>query len=173
MNPPPYYTYNSYRAITIDHTKVPNTDQSNFPVLISGTYPYLATVANGGQVQNSSGYDIVFTSDAGGTSKLNYEIESYDAATGSIIAWVQIPTLSHTADTVIYLQYGNSIISASQQNKTGVWDSNFIGVWHLSDGTSLSGSDSTVHTNTLSDSGAAAAAGVFGGAASLAPVPKV
>src|SRR5262245_20315932 len=30
--------YANRRAITIDHTKVPNTDQSNFPLLISGTY---------------------------------------------------------------------------------------------------------------------------------------
>lgn len=36
------------RTVTIDRTKVPNTDQSNFPVLFSGTYSYLATVANGG-----------------------------------------------------------------------------------------------------------------------------
>jgi len=41
------------RAITIDHTKVPNTDQANFPVLISGTYSYLATTANGGGVTNA------------------------------------------------------------------------------------------------------------------------
>ena len=49
------YTYS--RSITINHNKVPNTDQSNFPLLISGTYPYLATVANGGRVRNSNGYD--------------------------------------------------------------------------------------------------------------------
>ena len=46
------YTYS--RSIAIDHTKVPNTDQSSFPVLISGTYSYLATVANGGRAQDST-----------------------------------------------------------------------------------------------------------------------
>src|SRR5262250_668689 len=46
------YTYE--RAITIDLTKVPNTDQSSFPVLVSGTYSYLATVANGGKVRNAN-----------------------------------------------------------------------------------------------------------------------
>ena len=46
------------RAITIDHTKVPNTDQSNFPVLISGTNSYLATTSNGGYVTNANGYDM-------------------------------------------------------------------------------------------------------------------
>jgi hypothetical protein len=53
------------RTITIDHTKVPNTNESNFPVLISGTYSYLATVSTGGNVQNANGYDVIFTSDTG------------------------------------------------------------------------------------------------------------
>ncbi len=79
-----YYVYSAYRAVTIDHTKVPNTDQINFPVLISGTFPYLATVANGGNIQNANGYDIVFTSDADGTTKLDYEVESYNPVTGAL-----------------------------------------------------------------------------------------
>jgi len=124
--------YQYRRAILIDHTRVPNTDQSNFPMLVSGTYSYLATVANGGKVQNASGYDIIFTSDAAST-QLDYEVESYDPVTGTINFWVRAPVLSHTADTLIYIQYGNSNITTSQQNKTGVWDSNYQGVWHLSD----------------------------------------
>ena len=76
------YTYS--RSITVDHTKVPNTDQTNFPVLISGTYSYLATVANGGRVQNSNGYDIIFTSDSGCATKLSHEVETYSASTGAV-----------------------------------------------------------------------------------------
>src|SRR3984893_19097942 len=76
------YTYR--RAITIDHTKIPNTDQTNFPLLISGTYPYLATTANSGAVQNANGYDIIFTSDAAGTSTLPFEQESYSSATSQV-----------------------------------------------------------------------------------------
>jgi hypothetical protein len=53
------------RTITIDHTKAPNTNQSNFAVLISGTYSYLGTVSTGGNVQNANGYDVIFTSDTG------------------------------------------------------------------------------------------------------------
>lgn len=68
--------YASRRAVTIDHTKVPNTDQTNFPMLFSGTYPYLATSGNGGGVTNSNGYDIIFTSDAAGASLLPFEQES-------------------------------------------------------------------------------------------------
>src|SRR6202043_2418231 len=58
------------RTITIDHTKVPNTDQTNFPVLISGTYSYLATTGNGGYVTNSNGYDVVFACNGAGRTAL-------------------------------------------------------------------------------------------------------
>jgi len=124
-------SYSYRRAITIDHTKIPNTDQTNFPVLISGTYSYLATVANGGKVQNANGFDIIFTSDVAGNTKLDHEIESYSPATGAINFWVRIPALSHTTDTVIYLQYGNSTIVTSQENKSGVWSNSFVSVQHL------------------------------------------
>ena len=40
--------YSYARTITIAHAEVPNTDQTNFPVLFSGTYSYLATTSNGG-----------------------------------------------------------------------------------------------------------------------------
>src|SRR3974390_969201 len=103
--------YANRRAVTIDHTKVPNSDQSNFPVLFSGTYPYLATTSNGGGVTNANGYDIVFTSDAGGSSALAFERESYNASTGAVSFWVKIPTVSHTSDTVFYVFYGNSSVT--------------------------------------------------------------
>jgi hypothetical protein len=117
--------YAHRRVITIDHTKVPNTDQTNFPALISGTYSDLAITTNGGNVTNSNGYDIIFTSDAGGATALPYERESYNAATGAVNFWVQVPTLSHTSDTIIYMFYGNSTVTTDQTNKTAVWDSNY------------------------------------------------
>ncbi len=125
--------YAYYRTITIDHTKVPNTDQLNFPVLISGTYPYLATTSNGGNVSSANGYDILFAADAGGTTPLAFEQESYSPITGAVTYWVQVPTLSHTTDTVIYLFYGNPAVTTDQSNKTGVWDSNYQAVWHMND----------------------------------------
>ena len=161
--------YSHVRAIVIDHTKVPNTDQVNFPVLFSGTYSYLATVANGGYVQSPEGYDIVFTSDMAGTNKLDHEVESYDPTTGAITAWVRIPTLSHTADTVIYLNYGSSAIAASQENPTGVWDSSYEGVWHFVPTTGGSVDDSTYNGNNASFmSGNGFATGLIGGVVSFA-----
>src|SRR2546428_11772733 len=129
------YTYR--RTITIDHTKVPNTDLSNFPVLISGTYSYLATTSNGGNVQNANGYDVIFTSDTGCANKLDHEVESYKT-NGEVRYWVKVPTVSHTApDTTIYMCYGNTSISSSQENKNGVWESYFLNVLHFGNGTTF------------------------------------
>ena len=71
------YTY--VRTIVIDHTKVPNTDQTNFPFLFSTTDPAFRSTANGGHLTNTSSYDIIFTSDPQGLTKLDYEIEEYNA----------------------------------------------------------------------------------------------
>jgi len=118
--PPEGNGYAYSRSIAIDHTKVPNTDQSNFPLLISGTYSYLATVAHGGNVQNSNGYDVIFTSDSGCATKLDHEVETYNGSTGAVNYWVKVPTVSHTTDTSIYMCYGNSSIINDQSNKNAV-----------------------------------------------------
>jgi RHS repeat-associated protein len=156
--------YSYQRAIVIDHTKVPNTDQTNFPILISGTYPFLATVASGGRLQNASGYDVVFTSDPVGQNMLDYEIDSYNGATGAAAYWVRIPTLSHTADTTIYMWYGNPNITGSQENKSGVWSNAYSGVWHFGAPSTLSTADSTANANNGINTGVVPATGIIGGA---------
>jgi hypothetical protein len=128
------YTYS--RAIAISHLQVPNTDQNNFPVLISITDALLKSVGNGGHVASASGYDLIFTSDSAGNSLLPFERESYNPTTGSAIFWVQVPVLSHSSDTQIYMFYGNSA-GTDQSNPSGVWDSNYKGVWHLNDDTRI------------------------------------
>ena len=159
--------YGYQRVIVIDHTKVQNSDQVNFPFLFSTTDAAFKTTANGGHVSSSSGYDIIFTSDPAGQNILNYEIEEYDPVQGQVIAWVQIPTLSHTADTVIYAFYGNPGITTSQQNPANVWDSNFVGVWHLPNGSILSANDSTANGNNGTISGVTATTGKIDGGASF------
>ncbi len=148
-NPPPS-SYSFSRAITISHLQVPNTDQTNFPVLISGTYSYLANTGSGGKVQNASGWDIVFTSDAAGTQALKFERELYSSTTGQVVMWVNVPTVSHTTDTTIYMWYGNASVAADTATPAAVWDANYKGVWHLGSNTSLSLNDSTSNGNQLS-----------------------
>lgn len=158
--------YTWRRKITIDHTKVPST-QTNFPVGIAGVYSYLATVANGGKVTSSSGFDILFTSDLAGTLPLTCEQVFYSPTTGGIEYWLNIASLSSSSDTVIYMFYGNSSVTTTRcASPSTVWDSHFKMVLHLPDGTTLSANDSTSNGNngTIGGSPAATAGSSDGGA---------
>jgi hypothetical protein len=133
------------KPITIDRTKISDPScaatLTNFPILYSVTDANLATIANGGNVADPEGDDIVFralddATCAPGSAPcgLDHEIEKYDPTTGELVAWVRIPTLNTNAaasDTVIYVYYGNSDVATSSQNVSGVWDANYAGVWHL------------------------------------------
>jgi len=123
------------------------------------------STANGGQVAQSNGNDLLFTA-GDGITKLNHELEMYNESTGTLVAWVQIPSLSPTADTTFYVYYGNAG-APSQQNPSGVWDANYKGVWHFGDGTTLSANESTSDGYNGSIVNATAAAGSVGGAASF------
>lgn len=140
-------SYLKKKQITIDHTKVSGgSNLSSFPVLVSRTDADLKTTGNGGLVQNSSGFDIIFT-DSTETTKLDHEIEKYVSTTGEIEMWVRIPTLSASSDTVIYMYFDNSSISSSQENITGVWDANYKTVYHLKEATGSNPADSTSNAN--------------------------
>lgn len=150
-------TWNHRKTITIDHTKVAATS-TNFPVLISLTDSSLQANAS------STGADILFTA-SDGLTKLNYERGNYSSSTGQLVAWVQIPSLSATSDTTIYMYYGNSS-ATDQQNASGTWNSNYLGVWHLPNGTTLSVSDSTGLNTATNDGATATTTGqIYGGAA--------
>ena len=118
-------------TITIDHTQCGTADTTSFPLLFNETIAGLKSTGNGGSVENANGYDIAFYSDSGLTTLMDFEIETWSATTGELVAWVRVPTLSHTVDTVLYLGYGKSSITTDQSNRTGVWDANFHAVYHL------------------------------------------
>ena len=159
--------FSYYRTITIDKTKVPNTDRTDFPVLVSGTYTYLKTTGNGGNVQNANGYDVGFYSNSSLTTKLKWETEKYTATTGEVVYWVKVPTVSTSTDTVIYMAYGDSSISTDQSDPTNVWDSNYKSVYHLKDGTTLSMTESTANALNGTNNGATATSGKINGAAAF------
>jgi hypothetical protein len=136
--------YNSgwlYRkAITIDYTKVAAGPHANFPMLISRVDTDLQNKAQ------ADADDILFTA-ANGTTKLSHEIESYTDASGALVAWVNIPSLSSVANTVIYMYYGNSV-ATNQQFVAGTWESNFKGVYHLNNSFNDATSNAYDGTNT-------------------------
>jgi MYXO-CTERM domain-containing protein len=141
--------------ITLDRTRVGNsgapTTLTNYPLLLDITSTKLRTLLNGGRVRNANGYDITFvgndTTTCGGPSSctFNYEIESYTATTGHVIAWVEIPglkTVTATSNQVITVKYGDATISSPTQNVNGTWETNFKAIWHMNQ-LSSPASDST------------------------------
>lgn len=153
------------RSITIDHTKVPNTNQTNFPVLVGGTYTYLKTVGNGGKVTSASGYDVLFGTTATCSARLDWEIVNWGASTGTVEYWVRVPTLTTSTDYVFYMCYGDASVTTNQSNRTGTWNSAFKLVLHYPNGSSLTANDSTSNAYNGTITAATAATGQIDGAA--------
>jgi Peptidase family C25/Concanavalin A-like lectin/glucanases superfamily/Domain of unknown function (DUF2341) len=151
--------FTSRRLLTVQAAQVVGGPHANFPVLVRLTDPTLQ-MAPSGSVQ--TGQDILFTA-SDGVTKLDFEIEQYDGTTGTLVAWVRVPSLDTT--TQIYLYYGDATVICSQQNRTGVWDSSFREVFHLGETTDYVDSTSSGYTAVTKGSvtqgvtGAAAAAG--------------
>ncbi|HZL19766.1 MAG TPA: C25 family cysteine peptidase, partial [Polyangia bacterium] len=170
--------FNYYKTIAVDRTKVGTasapTTLTNYPMLFSVTDASLKTVANGGRVQSSNGYDIIFrgidSTTCGGTSActFSHEVEKYDGTTGQLIAWVDIPVLNtrtNSSNTSFEILFGDPAISTSTQRVPYTWDSNFTGVWHLNQnptGTAPQMTDSTSNANNGTSNGAATATGEMG-----------
>jgi len=125
------------KQITINHSYVGGT-LTNFPVLVSRTDTDLKHA-------QSDGDDFIFIA-ADNITKYNHEIEKWDSASGILVAWVNITSLSSTTDTILYLYYGNTACS-SQQSVAGTWNSDYVMVQHMNDITTSTISDSTSYGN--------------------------
>ncbi len=122
--------YGFGKQISIQSSQVAgSTDFTNFPVLISLTDNDLRTTGNGGEVENSNVYDIIFTLGDCSTV-LDHQIENYTSTSGNFVAWVRIPTLQATANTNIHMYYGNAS-ATTDPSTTSTWNTAYDGVWHL------------------------------------------
>jgi hypothetical protein len=134
--------YAKRKRITVDRSRVGASGApltlASYPLLYSVVDPDLRTTAHGGHVTSSQGHDIAFTScgDPGACALLDHEIETYDPITGTLVAWVRLPSLntrSASADTELFLHYSDVTVTTSRQDRAGVWDSAYAAVWHLAE----------------------------------------
>ncbi|HDZ84527.1 MAG TPA: DUF2341 domain-containing protein, partial [Nitrospirae bacterium] len=115
------------QQITISASMAP-LDQTDFPALIQITDQNNPLFDNA----QAGGDDILFT-DLDGVNQLDHEIELYSSTgTEELDAWVKIPDLSSTEDTIIYMYYGDPG-AANQENINAVWSNDFIMVQHLNE----------------------------------------
>jgi len=146
----------SYRVeITIDSDKI-DAALADFSVLL-----YLSA---------SSGIDpdnVSFVFDELGAEKLKLavttgdgatqcyvEIEKWDSIGEQAWLWVKVPNIASGADTTLYLYYDstqpdntNWVGETGSTPAQNVWDSNFVGVWHNTDGPGQAILDSTSYAN--------------------------
>ena len=163
--------YSYYRSVTINSAMVDAT-LTDFPIAVAFTNASNKTVANGGNIQNTttggaSGSltvpaDLLFCNDVACTVAYDYEIETYSATTGILVAWVRIPSLSDSVDTVIYMHYGNSGQTTNQEDIAGTWV-NYELVYHFNSGAAY---DSSANQNDGTDNASLGlGSGILGDAA--------
>jgi hypothetical protein len=116
------------KLITIDHTQI-DADQSNFPFLV-----YIGSDQDLEDHAQDDGDDIAFILYSDNSTQLNHEIEYFNGDNGKLFAWINIPILSSSMDTNIWMYYGN-IESGNQENIEETWDSNYVMVQHLNEET--------------------------------------
>jgi len=145
-------TFSYKKSIVIQEAEVTCTaNVSNFPVLVQLTGSDFTEVEDD---VDTDGYDIIFKAEddatCGGAGLapciLDHEIELYDETNNLLLAWVRVPVLDYDDNTTIFLYYGNSAVTAATENPTGVWDDNYMGVWHLDETTGFH-YDSTSYGN--------------------------
>jgi len=131
------------KKITIDHTKVMD-NLTNFPILIANTSDDFKNHAR------SDGYDFRFV-DSTESIEYYWELEKYNSTTGELIAWVNITELDADVDTIIYVYYGNNDANTNPSS-TSTWNSDYIGVWHMSGSSATEIDDSTSNNNDVMQS---------------------
>ena len=104
----------------------------NFPVFINLSYDP--------EMQSNFSDLRFYDSDCfNGGNRIDYEIENYTASTSAKI-WVEIPTLTSPGKAISVYYYNNTDIGGVGQNATAVWNSSFVGVWHMN---AMNATDST------------------------------
>jgi hypothetical protein len=131
-------------ASQVSTSSVNSSTYTNFTVLVA-----LASSTQLKTGAQASGTDILFTN-SDGVTPLNFEIEHYVSSTGELEAWVKMPAIATSSNTLFYIYYGNPAATSSLQNATNTWDANYTAVWHMASvngSTTFATKDSTVNAN--------------------------
>jgi hypothetical protein len=155
--------YSNCKVVTTQAAMVSgSSDLTNFPLLIRVSDVNLRTKANGGLVNNTSGFDIGFGPDCSYTgAMLTWDLYYYDAASGRISARVLRPTLSHTVDNTVGMYFGSAAVTY-QSTASSVYVTSQRAVWHMLP--SIGIGDSTTNALNLVNVGAGNYVGKIDGA---------
>jgi autotransporter-associated beta strand protein len=139
---------------TPDGANIPaGATENNFPLLVrlnSGNFDFAHA--------QSDGRDIRFAAANG--MALAYQIEQWDAPTGTAAIWVKIPTINGNATQEIKMYWGNTGV-ASESNGAAVFNAEnaYASVLHMNETGTVTDSVGTV---TASDNGTTQTTGMIG-----------
>ena len=163
---PPYTTpflegWLSRVKLTVDRAKI-NEDLTDFPVRV-----HLSTASGLNKADISAIFSelganskkmAVTTSD--GKTQCFVEIDKWDAVNNEADLWVKVPSISSTADTILYLYYGSTqddnipyIGDVNSIAAKNVWNTNYKAVYHMSQ--DPSGSTPLIWDSTGNNNGTA------------------
>ena len=152
------------RKFTVTFTGAPAGTLTDFPVLVKVSENNPADFAYA-DCRKPNGGDLRFSDAAG--NLLPSEVDTWNT-NGESLIWVKVPSLSRSTKISAYYGWQN----APAVNPADVWDSNYVGVWHLgesalplmeSSGRSYGFNTSADNAETLGASG-----GAVGGAVDFA-----
>jgi hypothetical protein len=136
--------------LTIDGSKI-DENLTDFPVMVS-----LGSSSAFFDEIGTSSHKVAFTtSDA--VTQCYAEIEHFDFDAKKAHYWIKAPTLSSGTNQVFYLYYDSTqldnddyIGDVGDVVAQSVWDSNFVGVWHLGESTVFTNSSSNLNNGVAS-----------------------
>jgi len=135
----PIYVPSKSLKIRIDKDYI-DEPLTNFPLMIRLN----STIS----AECDSGKSISFNN-SDNTTTFNHEIENGTAGwdnSGYNYVWVNVTSISADADTIIWMRYNDSDCE-NQENVSGVWNSDYYGVWHLNHSADTNIKDSSIYSN--------------------------
>jgi hypothetical protein len=113
-----------------------STTLTNFPALVYIQEDALKSGVNcANNIQfatgGATGYDFAFTTNSG-TDELFYQVESFNATTGTLLAWVQVPSVTSAA-TSLKFYFGSLTPAHDATFARGTWTSDYQLVYHFNE----------------------------------------
>ena len=154
-----YSNYAFSRPVTLSTSTLGLTaNLTNFPALLSiQCSDLIISGACTDKVYNPNGpnYDFAFI-DPSSATELNYQVESYDQTTGTLLVWVKIPTLNKTTNNTLTFYYGSKTPPTTHNTAffAATWPSDYLAVYHFNE---------TAYTGTIADGTSNALTGTTAG----------
>jgi len=115
--------FSSRKLVTVTGSQVVGGPHVNFPVIVGVADPELRLAPAGG-VRSPQGCDITFRA-SDGVTPLDYEILAYAGGTGSLGAYVKLPSVQNGVNTQFYIYYGDPELNCRQSRHGDVWDAGY------------------------------------------------